>query len=648
MSTTSHVNHQDSDGQISPEQYKKLLAELEAKERDQQNLIKEEERLSNAILDDQEDMYEAKEWLKDHKVEWYNPATWGYGHLRKAVQHRLDEDKTELATLKSELKTVQTKLDAELDAEFAGPINFLNLKVQKLFDQLATNNGKISQKLLEDVMATMTEVMAVVQMILAQVDQRKGEQESQISKLTAQHYKEQVKRANANIREYDDMLHQAKKMKIIGFVIKIVLCVAAIALAVVTGGTASVLVAVVISALVLSGATDKLTSEIEKSLEKDGASSTLSKILSDVIVTAIMIVATLGVGAGAALAEGAMTEAVSKSMSSVLEDVTENAVSDAVEKAMTTVSEETSEAASTAASRAAKTVATDVATATAKAAIRKSVRTVLRQTLMSTIKQSATAAGRATLRQSIKSAVEEAVNSAVENAQEEINTAANDAISNVERELEQDVIEQTTQETAKRAVLSSEEEGSNSLSSVKWGRAFANGLGVGVLGTNMIQDLIGLFAGKEAKKKKWYKDLMAILQVIETLVALVIMGKFGGDMFESGEGQEIGNTSSRWMDRFQKMATGTMVLAGVAEGGLDIARGNLSEKKANVTENLGDAKQQLITLKYLLDEINQLIQSEQKHQSAEMRDEVDSTRQTDNALNQGIQGYANVLASTAV
>lgn len=648
MSTTNQVNHQDSDGQISPEEYQKLLAKFEAEEKDQQALMKEEERLSKAVLDDQEDMYEAKEWLKDHKFEWYNPATWGYPPLRKEVEQGLNKDKSELATLKKELKTVQTKLDTELDAEFAGPINFLNLKVQNLFDQLANNNGKISQKLLENVMATMTEVMAVVQMILAKVDQRKGEQESEISKITAQHYKEQVKRTNASIRNYNDMLHQAKVMKIIGTVLKVVLCVAAIALAVLTGGTASFVVAVIISALVLSGATDKLGTEIEKSLEKDGASSTLSKILSDVIVTAVMIVATLGVGAGAALAEEAVTEAVSKSMSSVLEDVTENAVNDAVEKAMTTVSEETSEAASTAASRAAKTVATDVATATAKAAIRKSVRTVLRQTLMSTIKQSATAAGRATLRQSIKSAVEEAVSSAVENAQEEISTAANDAISNVEREAEQDVFEQTTQETAKRAVSSSEEEGSNSLSSVKWGRAFANGLGVGVLGTNMVQDLIGLFAGKEAKKKKWYKDLMAILQVVETLVALLIMGKFGGDMFESGEGQEIGNTSSKWMDRFQKIATGTMALAGVSEGGLSIAQGNLSEKKANVTENLGDAKQQLITLKYLLDEINQLIQSEQQHQSTEMRDETDSTRKTDNSLNQGIQGYANVLASTAV
>ncbi len=649
MSHAINTDHDSKNNKMNPEEYGKALGEVQGKEKDSaQELLALEERLLQFLEKVKSDIYEEKQWLQQHKAKWYDPTSW-FAH-RADREKMLAADEAEESKIEKELATVMKELDALFNSSFSGPLHMLDLKVNHLFKELTSHGGNISQKLLEDVMSVMSEVMAIVQMILAQTDNDKGHQESLIGRITSLQYKEQVDETNADIQDYIEQIKKAGIMKIVSTVIKVVLCVAAIALAVATGGVCSVLVAVIIAAVVMSGASDKLTEVIAKKLKEDGASNTASKILADVIVTAIMTVATLGVGTLSALGEGALTSALSNTMSSTMEEVTENAINESVEQAMSTISQDASEAATNAASSAAKTVASEVATTAGRSAMKDALRAVLKQALASTLKQSMTTAGRETLSESIKSSVREAVQQAMTEAQEQINNVASQAASNVEEELETEAAEAMTQEAAENAASGQDTRSatSRSLSSLKVSRAIANGIGIGVMGTNLVGDSLGgllqLILGKKIEKKEWYKDLMEIVQVIQTILALVMMMKYGGEMVDN---ENVGPTEGK-SNRASQIANFGLTVGGVAQGAASFAQGVISEKEAGITEGLAGNKQAILILNYLVQEMNQMIKDEQRHESEELKDETQSTITTINALNQGLEGYAHVLGTTNV
>ena len=156
MSNVNYTHHHAENGKMNLEEYGKALATIKQKEGESvAALERQEEELIQEIAHVEEDEYKREEWLKDHQIKWYNPLTWNYGPLRAMYKKQLSEDETHEKALKSALSKVMKTLDAIFDAEFSGPLHLLDLQVNKLFKELNNNGGKISQKLLEDVMAAL-------------------------------------------------------------------------------------------------------------------------------------------------------------------------------------------------------------------------------------------------------------------------------------------------------------------------------------------------------------------------------------------------------------------------------------------------------------------------------------------------------------
>ncbi|WP_148259009.1 hypothetical protein [Simkania negevensis] len=638
-----------------------MVAEIEASERNNEKYLQQEQQLLKQIEDVEKDEYSQEQWIKDHD-HWYDKvASW----FTDAIdEHKSQEaaDKAELSVLQGQLASLEKKINDATEAQFAMPIEMLNLQVQKLFKEVASSGG-ITQKLLEDVMQVMTEVMALVQMILAQTDNNKGNQESRISKVNVMQYQLANDNTRTQLNEYISALHTASILKIVSDVVKAVVCVAAIVIAAATGGACAVFVAVIIAALVMSGATDKLTEAIANKLKEDGLSSGLAKVLSDVIVTAIMVVGTLGVGALSAIAEGVATEVISSVLenvvSAVADDVATSVTEDVVEDVMETLGENVTQSVEEAATNAAKTVARDVGTAAGKAALRSAIRDVLRQALVSTIKQVVTTSGREALTETVQSAVKEAVQSAVADATESITEAATQAAVKTIAEEPASAISSAVDSISESATASATDESdsafsrvmSNAKDSVNWGKAAVNGVGTGIIGTNLLSDSLGAILqaiyGKDVKKKEWYQIVMSIVQVIQDILAVALMAKFGGDFMnsssEDGILAKLGN-----MDNLQKGASAAASLGEAAMGITQMIQGGITNKEADLTRNLGQDKDAILIINQLIEDMNQLVKDQQQHQSTELNDEINNTLKTDNSLNQAAQSYANALASTAV
>ncbi|WP_420422085.1 hypothetical protein [Simkania sp.] len=661
MSSSKQVSSGSGDGTISQNDYNKMVAEIEAAEKNNEKYLQREQALLKQIENVEKDEYKQEQWIKDHD-HWYDKvASWFTDAIH---DHKSAEaaDKAELKTLQGKLATPEKKINDAMEAQFAKPIEMLNLQVQKLFKEVSSSGG-ITQKLLEDVMQVMTEVMALVQMILSQTDNNKGNQETRISKVNVMQYSLANDNTRTQLNEYISALHTASILKIVSDVVKAVVCVAAIAIAAATGGACAVFVAVVIAALVMSGATDKLTEAIAKKLKEDGVSSGLAKVLSDVIVTAIMVVGTLGVGALSAIAEGVATEVISSVLedvvSSVADDVASSVTDEVVEDVMETVGEDATQGVEDAATNAAKTVAREVGTTAGKAALRSAIRNVLRQSLVSTIRQVVTTSGREALSETVQSTVREAVESAVTDATESMTDAAFDAAAKTIAELPASAIESTTDSIAESAAESATDESdsafsrvmSNAKDSVSWGKAAVNGLGTGIIGTNLLSDSLGAILqsiyGKDVKKKEWYQIVMSIVQVIQDILAVAMMAKFGGDFMNSSSEDGILAKLGK-MDNLQKGASAAAALGEGAMGITQMIQGGITNKEADITRNLGQDKDAILIMNQLLEEMNQLVKDQSQHQGTELRDEIQNTLKTDNSLNQAAQAYANALESTAV
>lgn len=669
MSSTNQTNPAGS-GAMTPEQYQKMLAAIEAAERDNAALKDQEKKLRDEINKLSDDEYAQDQWLKDHD-HWYDKIAQFFSWDKEIHENEKANDEWSINDLTNKLHALEDKINNNLDKQFAVPIAMLDLQVKKLFKELLNSNGNVSQKLLEDVMAIMSEVMALVQVILAQSDNRKGEGHNQISEVTVSEYKKSNENTKVQLNEYISAMKTAAIMKIVNWVVKAVVCIAAILIAAATDGACAVFVALIITALVMSGATDKLTEVISKQLQKDGLSSGLGTVLSDVIVTAIMIVGTLGIGAVTAVLEGIVTEVISSIarsvVSKVVDSVSSSVSKEIAESVSSSISESISEAASQsgedivqsvteAGESAAKTVLNRVGTSAGNAALRGAIRNILRQSLAGTIRQVMTSAGRNALESTVETSVKEAVEEAIASATSESTEAATTAMQGIIRGTARTVIERTVESIALQATENITTNATNAaarslanVTSVNVTRSIVNGVGSGIMGTNLISDTLGeilqAIYGKDVKKKRWYKILMDVVQVIQDILALLVMAKFGGSPIENS-GNKMSMASK--LDKLQYAATGALGVAGVTQGILSFIQGGIEQQQATVTKSLASNKESILILNQLVHEMDQLIKDENRHQSSELKDETNNTLKTINALNQGAQSYANVLAATAV
>lgn len=660
MSSNAANNSNNNGGAMTPADYAKVTAEIEAQEKNNEALLKQEQELIKEIQHANDQIYDDQQWLKDHD-HWYDKiASWFTG---ARDEHEDDENywKGVLKGLEKQLDGVEKQI-SHMDAELAAPIAMINLQVQQLFKQIG-NGTHISQGLLQDVMAVMAEIMALVQVILAKTDDKKGTDDSRISKLQGVEFKENISHTQSQIKELIDAEHTAAIMKIVGDVFKAVIIVASVIIAAATGGACAFLVAVAVGVLMATGVTDDLANALAK--------ATGSKILGDVLATAIIIVGTLGLGAATAgleagiesvlanvvsdVADAAAEQAGKGVVTAIVEEVLENVVEDAVDGI--------SDSASSAAKEAAESVAGSVSKEAAQVAVRNAISSVLRQSLVKTVGTGFNAS----IKEAVETAVKEAVETAVKDASMEIANAAQVAVQNatgeVSDEAAETVIESLTKEAVENTTAQATKTAVSNLTLKEVAidvakQGIKTGTLVGVAGTNMVPDLVGWIAlsiaelsgDKDAKKQEWYKILMDIVNVLNVLLQFVAMAGAGG---MAGAGAAEGETATsenilKAMSKLEGFGRGLQAFGMFSGGVTAFAQGQVEMNQVEPTKALGKDKEATTILDYLMSQLNSMVQEQQKFQSKEMKDETNSSLETLNKLNQGAQGYANVLESTAV
>jgi len=646
QSTNSSNSSSSNGGVLSPEQYAEMMAKIEAFEKHNQALLKQEQDIIKTINDDEEQISSNKSWIKSHDhwyyFGWYDGDIWDKEQQDDALQSAING-------LQGQLKNVEKQLD-KMDEEIAAPIAMLDLKVQKIFKELSSGS-KITSAMLQDVMQLMAEVMALVQVILADVDNKKGQQESRMSKTEIFSNKRAMADTHNQIDEMRLAAKTAKIMGIVGKVIEAIVVVASVLIAAATGGTCAFLVAVAVGAFMLSGGMQDLTDAIAKALPPGSG----FKILADVISTAIVVVATLGVGAAVAGVEAgmqaALTNAVKTVVSDVVDDVVSSVVEDVVENVMESVSSDIAEdvsegAVKDAAEGGVKTVAQSVAKEVAEVASKNAIRSVLRQSLIGTLKQGLTS----TTKEAVETGVREAVQEALTNATGVMESAgtfsARAAMGDITQDLADSMVQNLTKQATEVAVKMASAD-ALSASGVNFTQAAKMGAAVGFFGTNTLPDTLQPLIEKIfGKNSKMAEILMDIIKVLNAILGLVVMAKAGGMTAEATDGVEAELTKT--MRGLQNAARMAQVGGGILEGITLGVKGSTLNEQADATKGIGKNDEIMTIMNLLLKELNELTQGEQKQQSKAMKTETDTTLETINKLSAGMEGYANALRSTAV
>ncbi|MCY3975311.1 MAG: hypothetical protein OXF02_07215, partial [Simkaniaceae bacterium] len=537
------------------------------------------------------------------------------------------------------LDAVEDSLDSVLDTQTSDQMKKLERNINQLLTQIVSKGKNVSGDVLKKLMSYVTQMMALVQSVMARTDQKKGSQQARIGNLSESLYQLQTVKLRHTYNAINYEKHVAHAMKIFSIVAKVVVCVASLALAAVTGGAASFVVALLITIVMASGVTDKLTQAVAKVMPQNAGGN----IAADLVTTTVTMVATLGIGAVTAIAQVGVETAVSFAMSMMKSAV--GAVEDAAEEAATNAARSAADAiqgadqaALNSAKNSAKTVAKTVGKAAAKAATRKMARRLLSRELRSILRNG-----------TVKKEMEGAVEKAVRSARNEINEAATNAARGTARNAPEEQIEDETAAIANRAerMIARTLDHIDKTTVSGKGSLVMSGL-VALSSTNILGDVVGGIIqaadGKDVKKKVWYQVVKGIMQMIQMILLSLAMGA------AAKSGIAVVDTAESTMDS-SNLFRGASFVTGVGLFGSGIAdsiSGGEQIQQAGTTESLGRVNTNLHFLRQIMDGLNEIVQTETDHTHRALSTEISSTFDIINAFNAGAQGYANVLAATAV
>ncbi|MBS3903910.1 MAG: hypothetical protein KGZ39_01120 [Simkania sp.] len=239
---------------------------------------------------------------------------------------------SELVTVKANAKecqqniandTAAIKSDFEqLKAADIGQLKGMIDSIDQLLKSILPLLGNSSESGMQAAAAALVEVLQYLQAVLAQVHEDRSADQQWMSQSSTVNYEVSTNQATIDSNSYQSNLNYASFMKDVMIAAQVVLTVASVAVAVVTGGAGSILLAVTMAAftaisLATNGKVDvmgSLTDDLAKAID-NGNDSGWSKVVADIliaVVVAVLCVAADGAGssmmaklAGNALEDGA-------------------------------------------------------------------------------------------------------------------------------------------------------------------------------------------------------------------------------------------------------------------------------------------------------------------------------------------------------
>lgn len=271
---------------------------------------------------------------------------------KAAVEKDEDAKKADLTVQMAALKDDLNVLAAGDNQDLSKEIDDLFKKINQIISLIGNSSGEGD---LQKVSSLLAEVMTIIQMITAKVQQIKSKNDQWMDRANTDAQEIATNKSAVSYKSLEALQEYATFMKTVMNVVKVVAMVASVVTAIVSGGTLAIFMAALMVALTASGLLDKATEALAEKLSSSGA--VWAKVLADVIVTVISVVLTASVSAlasrlgsaGAQAAEEATKEAVEEAVQQVeteIASVAKSAVNDVEEEGEEVANEAIEEVAS--------------------------------------------------------------------------------------------------------------------------------------------------------------------------------------------------------------------------------------------------------------------------------------------------------------
>jgi|GEM_PF-5322326 len=217
-------------------------------------------------------------------------------------------------------KDLQNDMNELSTLSLAGLQDLIHSLITTLSSLLALlGNGKeVSEGQMQKAAAIMAEVMTIVEMITTKIQQKRSAQQEWMSRANAASSEMAVQKSEAVLNSMDELSSNAAFIKMTMKVVQIGAITGSVAIALASGGTLSLTIAVVMTALIASGLLQRAVNALADKMSKNHA--IWAKVVADVIATAVLVILTRGaalaadsdalVGAAAAVRGGAARQAI--------------------------------------------------------------------------------------------------------------------------------------------------------------------------------------------------------------------------------------------------------------------------------------------------------------------------------------------------